>query len=58
MSWSPNDVYMLAQVRCAVINGDLVERLARYEPPTEPRSREVVEFLEQLGLSEFEPQGF
>ncbi len=58
MRWSPNGVHLLAQVRCAVINGDLIERLARYEPPTEPRSREVVEFLEQLGLSEFEPQGF
>lgn len=58
MRWSPNGVHLLAQVRCAVINGDLVERLARYEPPTEPRSREVVEFLEQLGLSEFEPQVF
>ncbi|AGW90031.1 hypothetical protein N234_08310 [Ralstonia pickettii DTP0602] len=58
MRWSPNGVHLLAQVRCAVINGDLVERLARYEPPTEPRSREVVEFLEQLGLSQFKPQGF
>ncbi len=58
LRWSPNGVHLLAQVRCAVINGDLVQRLARYEPPTEPRSREVVEFLEQLGLSEFESQGF
>ena len=31
MRWSPIGAHLLAQVRCAVINGDLVERLARYE---------------------------
>ena len=59
MRWSPIGVHLLAQVRCAVINGDLAERLARYEPPRKPLSREVVELLEQFGLaSELQPQGF
>jgi hypothetical protein len=59
MRWSPIGVDLLAQVRCAVINGDLVERLARYEPPREPLSREAAELLEQFGLtSELQPQDF
>ncbi|TCG07444.1 hypothetical protein BZM27_19040 [Paraburkholderia steynii] len=51
MRWSPIGAHLLAQVRCAVINGDLVQRLARYEPPWKPLSREAVEFLEQFGLA-------
>lgn len=39
MRWSPIGAHLLAQVRCAVINGDLAERLARYEPPRKPLSR-------------------
>lgn len=59
MRWSPIGAHLLAEVRCAVINGDLVERLARYELPMKPLSREVVELLEQFGLaSELQPQGF
>ncbi|SIT44913.1 conserved hypothetical protein [Paraburkholderia ribeironis] len=59
MRWSPIGVHLLAQVRCAVINGDLVERLARYVPQRKPLSREAAEFLEQFGLaSELQPQGF
>ncbi len=59
MRWSPIGAHLLAQVRCAVINGDLVQRLARYEPPRKPLSREAAEFLEQLGLaSQLQPQGF
>lgn len=57
--WSPIGAHLLAQVRCAVINGDLVQRLARYEEPRKPLSREAAEFLEQLGLpSQLQPQGF
>ncbi|BDC45434.1 hypothetical protein PTKU15_87310 [Paraburkholderia terrae] len=59
MRWSPIGAHLLAQVRCAVINGDLVQRLARYESPRKPLSREAAEFLEQLGLaSQLQPQGF
>ena len=59
MRWSPIGAHLLAQVRCAVINGDLVQRLARYEPPRKPLSREAAGFLEQLGLaSQLQPQGF
>jgi hypothetical protein len=59
MRWSPNGAHLLAQVRCAVVNGDLVERLARYEPPREPLSLEVAEFMKQFELaSELQPQGF
>lgn len=42
-----------------MINDDLVERLARYEPPKEPLPREAIELFEQFGLaSELQPQGF
>ncbi|BFG79904.1 hypothetical protein PTKU46_79380 [Paraburkholderia terrae] len=47
MRWSPIGVHLLAQVRCDVINGDLVESLTGYEPPKKPLSREAAEFLEQ-----------
>lgn len=49
MRWSPIGVHLLAQVRCAVINGDLVESLTRYEPPKKLLSREAAEFLESEG---------
>jgi hypothetical protein len=52
MRWSPQGVHLLAQWRCAVINGDLVERLARYEKPESPLSNEAAEFIE---LFEREP---
>jgi len=58
MRWSPIGAHLLAQVRCAVINGDLVQRLARYEPPRKPLSREAAEFLEQLGLASQLQPGF
>ena len=41
MRWSPIGAHLLAQVRCAVINGDLVQRVARYEPRRKPLSREA-----------------
>lgn len=33
MRWSPRGAHLLAQVRCAVINGDLATRLRRWSPP-------------------------
>ncbi len=33
MRWSPIEAHLPAQVQCAVINDDLVQGLARYEPP-------------------------
>jgi hypothetical protein len=45
MRWSPQGVHLLAQLRCAVINGDLVERLARYKKPETPLSNEAAEFI-------------
>lgn len=33
MRWSPRGAHLLAQVRCAVINGDLASRLRRWSPP-------------------------
>ena len=32
MRWSPRGAHLLAQVRCAVINGDLTTRLRRWSP--------------------------
>ncbi|MGF6935144.1 hypothetical protein OKW41_004306 [Paraburkholderia sp. UCT70] len=59
MRWSPIGAHLLAQARCAVVNGDLAERLARYEPPREPLSHEVAEFIKQFKLaSKLQPQGF
>jgi hypothetical protein len=59
MRWSPHGAHLLAQVRCAVINGELKERLARYEKPKEPLSVELAELLRQFGLAEeIQPQGF
>jgi hypothetical protein len=48
MRWSPPGVHLLAQVRCAFINGDLVERLARYEKPKVPLSSEATELINLL----------
>jgi hypothetical protein len=33
---------------CAVVDGDIVGRLARYEAPREPSSREAVDLLQQF----------
>lgn len=57
--WSPRGVHLLAQVRCAVINGDLHERLetARRRPKTIPI--EVAVFLDEFRrASETLPQNF
>ena len=45
MRWSPQGVHLQAQLRCAVINGDLVERLARYRKPEPPLSDEAAELI-------------
>jgi hypothetical protein len=49
MRWSPRGAHLLAQVRCAVINGDLAQRLQAYEAANaEEISPEVHRFLELL----------
>jgi hypothetical protein len=59
MRWSPRGVHLLAQVRYAFINGDLVERLTRYRKPKIPLYNEAVEFIEFFGrASELQPQDF
>lgn len=45
MRWSPKGVHLLAQARCALINVDLAERLARYKRPKPPLSSEAAEFI-------------
>jgi hypothetical protein len=42
MRWLPIGVHQLAQVRCAVINGDLNERLGMYREPPQAKPIEVV----------------
>ena len=39
MRWSPRGAHLLAQVRCAVVNGDLASRLRRWSPP--PRAATI-----------------
>jgi hypothetical protein len=59
MRWSPRGAHLLAQVRCAVINGDLKERLTAFRLRMKELPAEVAEFLERLGrIAEAEPQGF
>lgn len=49
MRWSPRGAHLLAQVRCAVINGDLKARLKKYTAESvDEISEEVRLFLEQL----------
>lgn len=59
MRWSPTGVHLLAQVRCAVINGDLRERLEVFRRRPPAISLEVAAFLDQFRrASESLPQGF
>ncbi|OAJ62181.1 hypothetical protein A6V36_21895 [Paraburkholderia ginsengiterrae] len=59
MHRSPIGTHLLAQVRCVVINGDLVERLARYEPPRKPVPREAAGLSKQFEVtSELRTQDF
>ena len=52
MSWSPRGAHLLAQVRCAVINGDLSERLALFRRRINELPTEVAAFLSQLQRTE------
>jgi hypothetical protein len=59
MRWSPRGVHLLAQVRCAAINGDLNERLAMFRRRVEDIPLEVAVFLDQFRrATESLPQGF
>jgi hypothetical protein len=59
MRWSPRGAHLLAQVRCAVINGDLSERLALFRQRMNELPAEVAAFLGHLQrLEEALPQGF
>ena len=59
MRWSPRGAHLLAQVRCAVINGDLSERLALFRKRMNELPAEVAAFLGHLQrLEEALPQGF
>jgi hypothetical protein len=48
MRWSPRGAHLLAQVRCAVINGDLSKRLALFRQRMNALPTEVATFLSQL----------
>lgn len=49
MRWSPHGAHLLAQVRCAVINGDLNAKLKKYTAESVVEiSADVRLFLEQL----------
>jgi hypothetical protein len=49
MRWTPRGAHLLAQVRCAVINGDLREKLKAYEAANiEEISPQARYFLDQL----------
>jgi hypothetical protein len=59
MRWSPRGAHLLAQVRCAVINGDLSERLALFRKRMNELPAEVAAFPGHLQrLEEALPQGF
>jgi hypothetical protein len=59
MRWSSRGAHLLAQVRCAVINGDLNERLTLFRQRMKELPADVVEFLSQLQrVEESLPQGF
>ena len=59
MRWSPRGAHLLAQVRCAVINGDLVDRLALFRQRMNELPAAVAAFLSQLQrVGESLPQGF
>ncbi|MDQ2735429.1 MAG: hypothetical protein M3Y55_10665, partial [Pseudomonadota bacterium] len=49
MRWTPRGAHLLAQVRCAVLNGDAAARLRAYEAANvESPSPEVARFLVAL----------
>jgi hypothetical protein len=59
MRRSSRGAHLLAQVRCAVINGDLNERLTPFRQRMKDLPADVAEFLSQLQRVEASlPQGF
>jgi CHASE2 domain-containing sensor protein len=49
MRWTPRGAHLLAQVRCAVLNGDTAEKLRAFEAANAYRVEpEVEQFLERL----------
>ena len=49
MRWTPRGAHLLAQVRCAVINGDLTAKLREYKAQSEePVPENVARFLEEI----------
>jgi hypothetical protein len=49
MRWTPRGAHLLAQVRCAVLNGDAAEKLSAYEAANAYRvDPEVEQFLKRL----------
>jgi hypothetical protein len=59
MRWTPRGAHLLAQVRCAVINDDLVTRLAAYRERMDEVPEDVARFLEFMQQAEeAEPHAF
>ena len=59
MRWTPRGAHLLAQVRCAVINGDLAAKLAAYRARIDEVPEDVSHFLEFLQrAAEAEPHTF
>jgi hypothetical protein len=59
MRWTPRGAHLLAQVRCAVINGDLATRLAAYRARIDEVPEDVARFLEFMQqAAEAEPHAF
>jgi hypothetical protein len=58
MRWTPHGAQLLAQVRCAVLNGDILEKWKDQEKAsTTPMDPKVQQFLERLQLTEaWKPQ--
>jgi hypothetical protein len=48
MRWSPRGAHLLAQVRCAVVNSDLSERLALFRQRMNELPAEDTVFLDHL----------
>jgi hypothetical protein len=49
MRWTPRGAHFPAQVRCAVLNGDVAEKLKSYQAAnTYKINPEVEQFLERL----------
>jgi hypothetical protein len=52
MRWTPRGAHLLVQVRCAVLNGDILEKWnAQEKANTEQIDQEVQQFLERFQLA-------